>query len=141
MLNIQSVAINHNVSKLWSKIALLVKIEKAEVWYSTHSRTITKKCRKSVTVREYFRLVLFLSVFFSKICKKKIAKCNSPGVSIGHRFFWQNFIQRKEPKIIYKYDYTGIDKCFPCWPIQRQCESKQKTKFSEFTICNYFVTG
>jgi len=40
---------------------------------------LQKNLRKGVTVREYFRLVVFFGVFFLRF--SKIAKCNSPGVT------------------------------------------------------------
>ena len=50
--------------------------------YSSDSRTVTKKCQKSPGI--FSVLVVFLGVFFRKFAKnrKKIPKCNSPGVKV-----------------------------------------------------------
>ena len=58
---------------------MLRRIRKISIQYSlstNQSWTVTKKCKKNVTVREYFSV---LRVFCRKFAKK--SGCNSPGVS------------------------------------------------------------
>ena len=65
-----------------------------KVQYSSDSRIVTKKCQKSVTVRAFLSvLVLFLGVFFSKICKK------SQNVTVRESLVVTHYCRRDETSI------------------------------------------